>query len=165
MCRRLGHVLRPSRELVFEFNPLAKSERPREAWLSFSESRGYRVYTDRARTRTSPLLPLPSPTLSLPGQRSGASSKLESRKECGNFRWNDPTSRPHSAAAKFEPVGAWGSLLMTPESTAEVCFRVLEHDSKRSSRTGSVVCPVKPFRKQPAPDTVSPCFALLLRAK
>lgn len=146
VCRRPGHVLRRGTNLFFEFNPLAlKGEAPREACAyPFSESRGYRGYILPTEPRTSPTPPpslppssppLPSPTLSSPGQRSGASSKHESRKECGNFRWNDPNERA-------------GHIPRRQTSEPEACLALNDAringgsvlTSTRSDRTGSNAC-------------------------
>lgn len=165
VCRRPGHVLRRGTNLFFEFNPLAlKGEAPREACAyPFSESRGYRGYILPTEPRTSPTPPpslppssppLPSPTLSSPGRRSGASSKHESRKECGNFRWNDPNERA-------------GHIPRRQTSEPEACLALNDAringgsvlTSTRSDRTGSNACLPgwSRFVNTLAPlDTVSP---------
>lgn len=149
VCRRPGHVLRRGTNLFFEFNPLAlKGEAPREACAyPFSESRGYRGYILPTEPRTSPTpppslpLPLRSPRPPFP-RRADAAARVQSTragKSAGTSGGTIPTNEPATFRGGKLRSLRLASLLMTPESTAEVCSLRLE----AIERDRTLVCPVE----------------------
>lgn len=152
MCRRLGHVLRRSESLFSNLilSPEKRAAPPSDTTVLFRIARVYRPSI--AYTHTHTLIPTPCPPF--PRRANAARREFKAREQ---ERVRElPVERFNEAAAfRGGEVRAGrslrlGGLLMTPESTAEVCFRVLEQrlESDRGERD-RLFSRLKPFRKQP----------------